>query len=102
MTQYAVAWCDQTGGFQAGRLDLERSGLRLEGGRHRGGRLSIRRLLYRDVLEAKMAPSEMRVAHRPTILVCGVNDSIAIAAIGPGLTRELLRLVQMSVESELA
>ena len=53
MAHYAVAWRTDGGPIQAGRLDVGMKGVRLEGGLHRSGQLSTRRLLYRDVMEAK-------------------------------------------------
>jgi hypothetical protein len=102
MTHYAVAWRDETGFVQAGRLDFDSSGIRLEAGRHRGGRLSLRRVLYRNLVDASMAPVVERVGNLPTILLRSPNDSVYIAPLAAGFSRELLRLVKLSRESESA
>jgi hypothetical protein len=95
MSTYAVTWRDQAGAVHAGRLELGRTGLRLEAGRHRGGRVSVLRMFYRDVLHAQMAPSAKSVGDRPTIALTGSNGSVYIAPAGPGFAREVLGLVQL-------
>ncbi len=95
MSTYAVTWRDQAGAVHAGRLELGSKGLRLEAGTHRGGRKSVLRMLYRDVLRAEMAPSRTRVRDRPTIALTGSNGSVYIAPAGPGFAREVLGLVQL-------
>jgi hypothetical protein len=102
MTRYAVAWRDETEAVQTGRLDLDSSGIRLEGGRHRSGRLSMRRVVYRDLVDASMAPTPERVGRLPTIVLRGHNGSLFIAPLAAGSTRELLQLVKQGVESEAA
>lgn len=99
MTHYAVAWQTEGGPIQAGRLDVGEKGIRLEGGKHRAGLLSARRLLYRDVTEARMAPTDRRLAHRPTIQLRGENESLYISPLSAGLVREILRAVQVRVAS---
>jgi hypothetical protein len=98
MAHYAVAWQTEHEPTQAGRLDVGRKGIRLVGGRHRAGRLSGRRLLYRDVLEAKMASTEKRLRHRPTIQVRSGNGSLYIAPLAAGLAREILHVLQLRVD----
>lgn len=100
MAHYAVAWRTDGGPIQAGRLDVGMKGVRLEGGLHRSGQLSTRRLLYRDVMEAKMAPRGKRLRHRPTIQLRGENESLYIAPLGAGLAREILGAVQLCVDSD--
>jgi hypothetical protein len=99
MTHYAVAWQTERGPIQAGRLDVERKGIRLEGGKHRAGLLSTRRLLYRDVKEARMAPTDRRLGRRPTIQLRCENESIYISPLSAALVREILRALQMRVAS---
>lgn len=94
MSSYAVAWRDQSGAVYAGRLELGKKGRRLEAGRHRGGRMSAIRMLYRDVLRAEMTPSGKRVGNLPTIALAGSNATVYIAPAGPGFAREVLGLVQ--------
>jgi hypothetical protein len=99
MTHYAVAWQAECGPIQAGRLDVGTKGIRLEGGKHQAGRLSTRRLLYRDVAEAKMAPTDRRLGHRPTIQLRGESESLYISPLSAGLVREILGAVQVHVGS---
>jgi hypothetical protein len=99
MTHYAVAWQTERGPIQAGRLDVGSTGIRLEGGKHRVGRLSTRRLLYRDVAEAKMAPTDRRLGHRPTIQLRGESESLYISPLSAGLVREILGALQVRVAS---
>jgi hypothetical protein len=95
MSSYAVAWRDQSGAIYSGRLELGEKGLRLEAGTHRVGRVSVLRMLYRDILRAEIAPAGTRVRDRPTVALTGSYGSVYIAPAGPGFAREVLGLVQL-------
>lgn len=95
MTNYAVTWRDESGAVHAGRLDVGEKGLRLEAGSHRGGRISVLRLLFRDVSRAEMAPDAQRLGNRPTVALTGPHGSVHIAPTGMGFAREVLGLVQL-------
>jgi hypothetical protein len=90
MIRYAVTWRDQTGNVRSGRLEVGSAGFRLESGSHRTGRVSVLRVLYRDVLKADMAAPSERVGGLPTVGLTLKNGLLAIAPPGAGLARELL------------
>ena len=94
MSRYAVTWRDQTDSVRSGRLEVGPSALRLESGSHRTGRVSVLKVLYRDVLKADMAAPAGRVGGRPTVALTLRNGSLAIAPTGAGLAREVLGLLQ--------
>jgi hypothetical protein len=99
MSHYAVAWRNDHGQVQTGRLDVKAGGVRFEGGRHRSGRLAVLQLLYRDLFDAEMAPTERRVQGRPTVELRSRHGSVYVAPVGAGLARELVALLQRRLES---
>lgn len=100
MAQYAVAWQDDDGLVQTGRLDVNPLDLRLEGGRHRSGRLAMKQVLYRDLTDVGMAPMKKRVQDRPTTELRTRHGCIYVAPVGAGVARELLELLQRRLDTE--
>jgi hypothetical protein len=98
MSHYATAWRSEDGEVQTGRLDLKARAVRFESGRHRSGRLAVLQLLYTDLLDAEMAPTEKRVQGRPTVEIRSRHGSIYVAPVGAGLARELVALLQRRLE----
>jgi hypothetical protein len=96
MNRYPVSWRDETGILRSGRLELGSHGLQLESGSHRSGRISVLKVLYRDLLKAEMALSAARVGGRPTVALTTTNGILAIAPTGAALAREILGLLQAS------
>lgn len=94
MSQYAVAWRDQGGSVQTGRLDVNAQAVRLEGGGHRSGRLAVTRVLFRDLLRVDMAPTSERIHGRPSVELRSRHGSVYVAPVGAGLARELLQVLQ--------
>ena len=94
MTRYAVTWRDRVGVVRSGRIEPGSHGLRLESGSRRSGRVTVLRVLYRDVLKADMAASAARIGGRPTVALTLKNGVLAIAPTGAGLAREVLELLQ--------
>jgi hypothetical protein len=98
MSHYATAWRNEDGQVQTGRLDMKARAVQFEGGRHRSGRLAVMQLLYRDILDAEMAPTERRVQGRPTVELRSRHGSVYVAPVGAGLARELVALLQRRLE----
>jgi hypothetical protein len=99
MAEYPVAWQTDGGPARSGRLNVGTSGIRLEGGRHRVGRLSARRVLYEDIEEARMAPTDKRLSRRPTVQLRSRNGSLYIAPLGAGLALEILAALRLRIDS---
>lgn len=87
--------CDQDGPINA-KLEFGAKGLRLEAGKHRGGRVSVLKLLYCDVIRADMAPVGRRLRNRPTVALTSSRGLVYIAPAGVGVAGEVLELLQLA------
>jgi hypothetical protein len=94
MSTYAVTWRDRGGPIYAGKLELVRDGIRLEGGSRSGKQISVVKLRHEDLIEATMAPFRERVGNQPTVSVSNPRGLLHIAPVGAGVAREILELVQ--------
>ena len=92
MASYAVAWRKDGEDVRVGKLELAANGFRLEAGARHGGRVSVLRVLYRDLLGAGMARFGQRIGSRPTVALTSVRGLVCIAPVGVGMAREVLEL----------
>jgi hypothetical protein len=99
---YAVAWSEDGASVRVGKLELLDGGLRIESGTHQDGRISVRRVTFRDVVKAEMAPVRLRIAARPTIVVTSLRGVVAIAPAGIGAASEALALLQAALAEAVA
>jgi len=97
---YAVAWQDGDGHQYAGRLDLGRTGLHLEGGNGSGP--VIHDLVYARLADVRITRQlEERLSGRPTLVVRELDGrTIRIACIGePGALPELVEFLTRQLAS---
>jgi hypothetical protein len=96
---YAVAWRKRDEEIRVGKLEMAADGLRLEAGRRRGGRVSVLRVFYRDLLGAGMARVGQRIDKRPTVALGSGRGPLWIAPVGVGVAREVLALIHSALET---
>jgi hypothetical protein len=96
---YAVAWRKGDEEIRVGKLEMAANGLRLEAGRRRGGRVSVLRVFYRDLLGAEMARVGQRIDKRPTVALGSGHGLVWIAPVGVGVAREVLALIHSALET---
>jgi hypothetical protein len=88
---YAVTWREGDGPAQAGKLELGRSRLRLEGGSSKK-RVSVKTVLYDTLSAVRPARLQERRGSRPAlVLERSGHGSLWISSVdGPGTAGELL------------
>jgi hypothetical protein len=101
---YAVLWREGDGPSRAGRLDLQPTGLHLEGG-GASGRLFSLTLRLSDVTDVAMARPEMRLTDRPTIEIRrSKSRPLRVVSLeGLGATRDIFeRLAELNSRPRLS
>lgn len=92
MQSYAVLWSEPQQPVRAGKLELERTGLRLEGSLGRRGGRQVHRVFYEDIesVHVGRAGGE-RLAGRPAlVLQLAVGGPLRIGSVqGLGVLSEL-------------
>lgn len=97
MASYAVAWRKDGEDVRVGKLELAGKGIRLEAGERQGGRVSVLRVLYRDVSDAVMAGFNERIGGRPTVTLTSVRGLVSISPVGFGMARDVLEHVHSAL-----
>jgi hypothetical protein len=87
---YAVAWSDRDAAVLPGKLELGRTGFRLESGTPRG-RLLVRSIRYADLDEVRVGRTAERLrARRTLVLALASGEYVRLASMdGPGTTHEI-------------